>query len=196
MKTNLKNNSIVIIAISHNPSIISDFFLIKSNMIQSVEELEKNNVIITPAFSQVVFKDGTNIQLDNSRLNISSNNIEKATTLAVKYCNSLPFIKCNAIGLNFEFNLSEFDFDKWFYHKQAANYKNTLVKGIDLTFRVSNKINATVKVVKESNTSAAISFNFHSEFSDIPLSEIDYDFNAEKIKLLEISKEFIELVFK
>ena len=68
MKQTIINNSVVILASSHNPTLISDVFLIESGMISDIKEIVPQNKFITPGYTQLTFTSGVNFTLEPNRL--------------------------------------------------------------------------------------------------------------------------------
>ncbi len=108
MESLLKGVNIVILAKSHNPSIISKDWLFQKEIIK--EEEIKGKFVHTPVFS-LVEVNGFTFIVDPDRLqiivkNINPQNIEELPRIARKYIKKLPETPYTAVGFNFIYHLS------------------------------------------------------------------------------------------
>jgi len=165
-------------------------------MIKELSEIDTNNLLITPAFSQVVFKNGSTLQLDPQRLAITSfGQNELPYRLAESYCKALPFINCVATGINFDYIIEGIDFDKWFTELKSIKFKNTVTKAIDFSFSNDDGSTCLVKVQMNSNMQPTVTFNYHMDYNDKILSEIDNDFVNQWKVYLSLNIEFLNRLF-
>ncbi|UPK68308.1 hypothetical protein [Chitinophaga filiformis] len=196
MESYTSKRSIVVLANSHNPSLVSDYFLLKAEMIKDIDELDRNNSVYTPSYSRVVLKDGTSIQVENTRLGIVGEDI-KAFDLASKYCKALPFIKATGIGINFDIEISDYKFDDLLSNESATKFRDSRINMIDLTFSVNSLTTCYVKLVRgETSSSGLVVLNFHTEFNDKSFSEIDFDILKSYEDFTTVANEFINQLFK
>lgn len=199
MDFSFSSKSVVIVANHHNPTIVTEHFLIKSGIIKTEEEVDQNNLIITPSISQIFLKDETKISIEPHKLTINHHEDEKRVyEIGQKYCIHLPHIIANAVGLNFEVELPEdFDIRDWFSKSEYTPYRNSEVNGIDFVFDV-NEAKAqkcNVKVFKGDNGQGRLRFNYHHPFNNIPLGEIDLDFAESGAHYQQYCTEFINNLF-
>ena len=66
-------------------------------------------VIITPAFCQVSFTSGDQLRLDQEKLFISGKTGHTPFEKGNAYGSALPYIKCRAIGINFDVTIKVYD---------------------------------------------------------------------------------------
>ena len=105
MKPIYISDSVVLIARSHNPTLVSDYFLTTSGIIKDVGEIVPETKIITAPLTQIELLSGTKISLDQERLNIISPSGKQACAMVQAYCKALPYIKGSAIGINFDMDI-------------------------------------------------------------------------------------------
>ena len=172
METKVKTNSLVIVGNIHNPSVIGEKFLIDSEILKDIDELKKDSILITPQFSQIVFEDETSIQIDQSRLAISSVHSNRPYVIGKKYCESFKYVTGTAIGINFDIELTGYDFDKWFKKIEP----NGEFKCFESKLRYEN-CNITIKRANDQNV-AQLNFNFHYDING-EIGDLDIDFEEE-----------------
>jgi hypothetical protein len=193
------NNSLVIVANQHNPTVISENFLISSGIIESAEAIDRNNLVITPAVSQVFLKEGIKISVEPNKMTIHQEDIgDGVYEIGRKYCESLPHIKCTAIGINFELALDqEVDIENWFSKFNLVDYKNSHVNGIDFEFDLDEEkpFKCHVKVYKAEDSSGKIRFNYHHPLNEPPLKDIDFDFKEKWKEYTQYCEEFTNKLF-
>lgn len=185
------SNSLVIIANDHNPTLISDSFLIKSKIIEKPEEIDRNSVVLTPVFARLTIIDKADIELDPKRLAITSRSLSKHPFLiGQKYCKALEYIKGKAIGINFDLSISNYNFLDWFNQRNAFDK----AKCVEAKYSYKN-CNATVIYKNEDN--AIVKFNFHYSLKpNSMLSEIKLDFKEEWKNNQSILNQFVLNTFK
>ena len=52
MEFRLRKNSLVILAENHNPTLLTDLFLLKAKFIESPSEIDRRSYILTPALER------------------------------------------------------------------------------------------------------------------------------------------------
>jgi hypothetical protein len=196
VKFNLLNNSVVVVAGSHNPSVVSQAFLSKAGIVGDFALVDENSLIITPAISQIIFKNGTSLQLDPERLTLTSlTENSQAAELADKYCKTLPFIKGTAIGINFVYTVVEFDFASWFAKMARLEYEGAQLFSVDIRFPTDG-INCNVKALMTAPNQATFTFNFHRDLLGIALGEIPFQMLEKQKSYLKTTKEFLAKLFQ
>ncbi|MEM6522748.1 MAG: hypothetical protein AAGF85_05020 [Bacteroidota bacterium] len=163
MKYTIDSNSVVVVAKSHNPTLISDDFLVKSGIIKDAEEINKNNRIITPAMSNIQLLSGVNIQLDAERLVIVGQNNDEPFRIASSYCNTLTFIRASALGLNFDLTIDQYDVQKWF---NKFNFRDIKADQVRLVKRFDRK-KCIITITKITDASCKAQFNFHYGYKEL-----------------------------
>lgn len=179
----VKTYSLVLVGNNHNPTILTDYFLTKSGIVNDPEkEIDKDSFIITPALAQVNIKSGTSIIVESDKLVIHSLNDQDPFIFATQYCKHLQYIQATGLGINFDIIVSDFDFDKWFAKKQQSKVQGLMIKAVEFAYSIAEGI-CNIKATKINEGSAHFRFNFHQDFSNVPLGEM-------KINFLEKSKEY------
>ncbi len=197
MKINLVNNSVVVVASSHNPSVVSNSFFQKTGIIKDFKDIVESNLIITPAVSQILFKSGTSLQLDPERLTLTSIGAnEEAAYLADKYCETLPYIKGTAIGINVVYMVTDFQFDSWFNSMKTLPYRDASFYSLDFRFTTDDGIKCNAKVSMSGPTESNITFNFHRDLIGVTLGELGVSIVERRKSYLPIPQEFIETLLK
>ena len=191
MNERLINKSIVILAAIHNPTVVSENFFERIGYIQDASEIENDNIIITPAFSSIVFKNKVVITLEPEKLEIRSEEQGDIENLAKLYCNNLKFIRCRGVGLNYNLELTEFNTPNYFKNIQTINYKESFVRAIEYRFPFKERNNCNVRIVNTNEEKAFVNFNFNYVFADTMLGELGLDFINEKEANIVWAKEFI-----
>lgn len=184
----------MIIAGIHNPTVVSSDFFKKIQYIKDTSEIEEDNVIVTPAYSSIVFKNKVVLTLEPDRLEIRGDENSNIEELAEKYCGNLTFIRCRGIGINYNIELTDFDFLKFFEGIKTIIYKDTFTRSVEYRFTVSENRVCNIKLVNVNKEKAFINFNFDLPFNDVMLGEIAINFIEIKNSNLKIIKEFIEKI--
>lgn len=96
--------SVVLVANSNNPSIINPDFLRYNKIVDDSYEVQ-DSPISTPAFSQVIFKNGITIVSDPARVIIGqSGTLDRKNVVspevAKRYLECVPHVPYRAIGIN------------------------------------------------------------------------------------------------
>ncbi len=194
MKFEFINNSVVILGNIHNPSLISEGFLLKIGILKDFAELNKQNIFITPAISQFTVKMNT-FSIEPLRLHIISPVIsEEPYDYANKYCIALPHIKSKAIGINFVVKVTEFDVKTWFNKRNLTKIHNSNVNNIVFSVPFDGD-NICILTIQNNNDFAIVDLNFHHPFNDIPLSDINIDFVEKWGKYKVLVEEYIPNLF-
>lgn len=172
----------------HNPSLISDSFLLKTKIIEDLSELKREGYIITPAVSQILFADGSQLTLDQNRLTVTSPLGQSPFVRGQRYCAELPYVKATAIGINFAVNLKEFDFEKWFERLKITAGSTCL------EVKVLYQSNCFITLTYTGPHTAKAVFNFHYDHKNV-LGELKLDFVHEWEKNHNSVKQFIQSAF-
>ena len=135
MEFKKSKNSVVILASQHNPTVFLGNFLHASGIIKNDNEVKKESSIITPAFAQVLFINGDTIQVDPDRLKIEGNFGEAPFLKGICYMSALPHIACRAIGINFTYEISDFDLNNFVNWELKNKYK---ASGVNVIFENDN----------------------------------------------------------
>lgn len=181
------NNSVVILAESHNPTVLSEGFLITSKIISDYEEVNSGSIIISPPFSKVNFTNGTKMIIELHRMKIESKEGIDPFKKAEKYLNALPHIKCVAIGFNYNYQISSSSLIDWF---DKFNYGKLIANGIKFVY-VHEKIEVNVVVSKSNDNIGNVEFNFHYKFNKEPFGNIKFDFGKKYIDNKDIANSII-----
>jgi hypothetical protein len=195
VKFNLINNSVVIVAASHNPSLMSKAFLNKAEIVSDFAQIDENSLIITPALSQMLFKNGTSLQLDPDRLAVTSPaDSAEAAQLVQKYCKTLPFIRATAVGINFAYTVTDYDFAAWFAEMKQLKFNGAHLHSVDIVFPVE-QISCNVKIAMTNSTQGAVTFNFHRELPLLAIGEFDFSMVDKQLTYLNVTKDFLKTIF-
>lgn len=188
----LKTNSIVILASSHNPTLVSETFFKKTGIIENFDDVDKTSLFITPLGSQIRLKDGTVFMLDNNKLNIVSQVITSKDTpfmMAKNYCMALPYIKCRAIGINFEYEANgDIVLEKLI---SSLEFDGIKTKSIDFTFPSHSEHVCNVKLNEKK-----IIFNHHKNYSNVTFEQVDKNFIDLRNSCETRNQEFITAITK
>lgn len=196
MNITINKYSLVIRGNIHNPTVISETFFLKSGIVSDVEEIDRAKLIITPALCQVIFRNNIQFIVEPNTLNISGPDPKIAFEIGNKYCSNLGYIKSIAVGLNFEFEVENFDFENWFLPFNISDYKKCEVKAVDFTFSANSTTVANVTVIKKSISNALIRFNYHTDTKNTILSELNIDFVSSAEEFIKQSYDFINSILK
>ena len=193
LKVNYISNSFVLVARSHNPTLISDYFLTRSGIIKDIKEINPATKIITPPLTQIELLSGTKISLDQERLNITSPLGKEPYSMANAYCKALPYIRGIAIGINFDVDILEYNFKSFF---GALSIDSNKANTIRYTRNLGHKLcNITVNMITDQYSK--VNFNFHYDYSDPgPIGEIDLPFENEWSDNRQVVTTVIGEIFK
>lgn len=188
MKKIFKNNSLVILAKEHSPSILTDSFLIKSGICEDLINLKADQNILTSHFSQIVFENGLTIILDPNRFAVTSDLSDEPFVIGQKYCKAVNLLVGYAVGINFDVEIGEYDVQGWF-HKLSKNGNEC----VEIKYKSGN-CNITLKRIN--NTSALVNFNFHYDLIETEtLGDIKLNFVEEWTKNNVIVNTFLDSNF-
>lgn len=196
MKSTFNAFSIVIRGNSHNPTVLSELFLIKSGIIIDENEIDRNKLIITPALFKANIKGKTNIIVEPNSLSVSSIEFDKPFDIANKYCNNLRFIKANAIGINFDVEIDEYDSDLFFKPLNTISFMQGAVNSFSYQFLADENTVCNVTLFRKDKLTSIIKFNFHQNIPNIILGELGIDFLANAKRYNKLVEEFIQTVIK
>ena len=97
--------SVVLLATSNNPSILNPDFLRYNNIVDASWQVQEPR-ISTPAFSQVIFKDGLTVTADPDRIIFAQTGDKLAAAdivcpeMAKRYAEKIPHVPYRAVGIN------------------------------------------------------------------------------------------------
>nr|CBH38216.1 hypothetical protein BSM_16930 [uncultured archaeon] len=166
-KKELNNTNVVILAKSHNPTIISKEWVIKKDVLEG----PIINFIHTPPFSMVENND-LRIHVDSGRMQIIVKRVEpdiidKLPIVIKNYVNSLPETPYTAIGFNFSYReITEKNLGRIFspdVEKFRKAFSEDYRVGGIIQFNFDEFI-VTVNLRPEEKVIA--DFNFHSNIKD------------------------------
>lgn len=192
----VKTYSLVLVGNNHNPTVLTDYFLKKSGIVEDPDkEINKDSIIITPAVSQVNIKSGTSIIVESNRLLIQSQNSQDPYIIAERYCKNLQYIQATGVGINFDIEADDFDFDKWFANKLHSNAKGLVIKAVEYAYSVVEGM-CNIKVTKLSENKAHFRFNYHQDLQSVPLGELKIDFLKKSEEYLRSSFDLVDQILE
>jgi len=178
----LRSNILVILADTHNPSLLTDLFLQRSGIIDSENEIIRESFIITPGLASVVLKKGSaivSITLDPGTLKIESGNSDLPFQIGDKYCKTLPHIVGKAFGINLIYLVRMPNADQWFSEKWNSSYPGAFLKQMVIQLQNENQI-INVTVSNMGNQNIEVKFNFHNEINKVALGAVQSFINLRK----------------
>ena len=104
MKFVALNTSVVVLATTHNPSILHPSFLTSQGIVPEDWQLSEEPPICTPGISVTKFANGIVFVAERNRLMIRDDapaEPKSIGTLALRYLEKLPHVRYSAIGVNF-----------------------------------------------------------------------------------------------
>lgn len=110
MNLKFKNVAIVVLADTHNPSILHPYFLTENKIVPESWEQAEDSPICTPALSRVVYTNGITVLVEGmgtNKLQVSAQAQDldpRATPIGgiiAAYISTLPHVKYTAVGVNF-----------------------------------------------------------------------------------------------
>lgn len=115
----LHSASVVILAESHNPSILNKDFLVMHSIVP--EEWSVVETVVTPMLSVVRYANGTRLQVDGQRLEIAEECDlpfrkyvnDRLYNLAVSYVETLPHVPYRGLGINYTVSIIRQDPLQW-----------------------------------------------------------------------------------
>jgi hypothetical protein len=186
------NNSVVIIAKFHNPTILSEGFLVTSNLIKDYKEVNRDSIIITPPLSNVRFTNGTNMVIELERMRIESKGSNDAALKAESYFQALPHIKCKAVGINFLYNRKDPAITKWFSKHNIGSQQSIGMKFVRV-INEQQRINISVNLEKDDN--CQVDFNHHYQYGLEPFKDISFPFTKEYELCKKTSEGILDELF-
>jgi len=184
VKKTIISNSCVIVAKSHNPTLLSSDFLIRIGIVKSIDEVDLSSLIITPPLSQVLLTNGYILSIDLDRFKVEGKEGIFPFLCGNYYLKALPHIKCRAIGLNFRFELTEYNFQKWFDRFIIDN----LLAPQSVNYQIRNETYVcNIDIIKQKKESCRINFNFHYEFDETIFETIISILNMEDERISNLS---------
>jgi len=163
----LDNTNVVILAKSHNPTIVSNEWVIKKGVLEE----PIINFIHTPPFSMVENND-LRIHVDSGRMQIIVKRVEpdiidKLPIIIKNYVNSLPETPYTAIGFNFSYReITEKNLGSIFspdVEKFRKAFSEDYRVGGTIRFNFEDFI-VTVNLLPDEKVLA--NFNFHSDIKE------------------------------
>lgn len=141
MNVKILNESVVIIAEDHNPSILHPFFLSDQSIVPK-EWAYAPDLICSPPFSIVRYTNGITFTVENKKFQVMKSpptprlKDSEVPECASKYINVLPHVRYTAVGMNFGAILENPDPSTFlvqqFLNKGPWNSGEQLVKGLSL----------------------------------------------------------------
>jgi len=186
--------SVVLVADSHNPSILNPDFLIRNEIVPNDWVVDQSQpVLTTPAFSQFRYLSGVSFTIDPSKLIIQDvlpeGEIFPVPEIALSYLRNVPHVKYHALGINFDkslvFNSEEHarNFQKESFLKEGSwNMNGALSEFVakfiyvfdgckcNVTFSSPVKLRAASED-QEPLHALILSANFHHDFKTIEKHE-------------------------
>jgi len=108
VKLEILNTSVVVLAKQHNPTILHPTFLSSEGIVPSDWEIADEKPVSTPVFAMVKYKNGIVFTVEENRFQVRQeelkDDIRKSflPVLACKYVQKLPYVKYQAVGINFK----------------------------------------------------------------------------------------------
>ena len=115
----LHSASVVILAESHNPSILNKDFLVMHHIVP--KEWSVVETVVTPMLSVIRYANGIRLQVDGQRLEIAEEcdlpfrdyTSDILYKLAVSYVNKLPHVPYRGLGINYTVSVINQDPTRW-----------------------------------------------------------------------------------
>ena len=197
LQITLQSSNLVILADSHNPSLLTDSFLMKSEIIGENDEIDRDSYVLTPALTNVVLKkdnDLVNITLDPGMLKISGAGSSTAPFQVGKlYCRNLPHIVGKAFGINLDFLVKGLNANKWFDSKNHIHFKDSRLTQLIYQFLIDKGI-ANVTIANHDSNSISVKFNFHYDLNKQVLGDLN-DFVSLRNSNQNTASEFLNKTF-
>lgn len=124
---NVVEASFVVVAQSHNPSIVNPDWLLRQGIVSENIGHVSEAPLITPAFSRLRYEGGLEIVVEESKLIVSVENpeeglIKAANSIALSYVDILRHIPYKAVGLNIKCEFHVDDAPSSFFDHFFSNY--------------------------------------------------------------------------
>ncbi|MFY0683460.1 MAG: hypothetical protein JXR20_02835 [Balneola sp.] len=184
--------SFVIVGLQHNPTILLSDFLMTSNIIDDLDEIDSGNSFVTPAIADVTLIDKTNINITPERLIIKSNIDNSPFEMGLKYSKALPYISYQALGINFKYRVSDVGIDK-FINLDESKFMNESLK-----IKFEHEQGACFVTLKQnkSKNHVEVDFNFDYKVEElVKIGSMHIDVVKEGEKNYKKTKEIINELF-
>lgn len=109
MKLTLRNASVVILSEGNNPKLLIHDFLARNSIVP--EDWEIQDVVVTPPFSQLIYKNSVQFVVEINKLQFKVNQPDAINwksvlpKMAIDYLHLLPHVSYNGVGINFLFQV-------------------------------------------------------------------------------------------
>ncbi len=196
IKHAFKSYSFVIAGNDHNPTVVTNYFLKESGIVDDLtKDIDRNNFIVTPALAQFTIKGKTSVLVNPNALTISSTDEKEPYRIGKLYCQTLKYIKAIGMGLNYDIEVTEYDFDKWFNSKLNTKNTSITIRAIDYTIKLEDVI-CNLKITKLSQDKAHCRFNYHHDLKGKALGEVTLDIETRSKSYIEYSKTLLSDLFE
>lgn len=107
MDLKLHNASVVVLSEGNNPKLLSHDFLARNEIVP--EDWEIRDILVTPPFSRLKYKNGVELIVEINKLQIKVENPEalgwdvELPRMAKQYLQVLPHVNYTGVGINFAF---------------------------------------------------------------------------------------------
>ncbi|MCK4338476.1 MAG: hypothetical protein KAW87_00595 [Candidatus Cloacimonetes bacterium] len=196
MKIENISTSIVLLAKNHHVMGLHPSFLSNENIVP-FDWGTTGEIICTPAFSTVNYKNNYSFNIDNNKLQIINKDItlfledSKVADLAIKYINRLDYINYYAIGINFTFfiyleNPEKFLIEKFFNLNMLEKFPKKLKK-VELKFTC--KLDSTILNL---NLKSGLLENRNEDITGKGIFiDTNYHYDLKSKNRIEDSKEYL-----
>jgi hypothetical protein len=201
MKLEYIDQSIVVVADRHNPSILHPSFLEKQKIIDNGLELAEP-ALSTPDISIASFKNGLRFSVDNTRLQITNLNVREQNVDIAKaasaYVNELPHVGYKSVGCNLFLFIENKDSEKFLINKfikqGAWNEGDILIKSTGLRFvypvgrsiiNLSYDSGLIFKDGEENISGILIRGNYHTDVSSVEETITEINSFVSKINTID-----------
>lgn len=112
MEYQLLNVAIVVLSEGNNPKLLSHDFLARNNIVP--DDWEMRDVLVTPPFSRLKYKNGVEFIVEINKLQIKVDNPEalawdvELPGMARQYLQVLPHVNYTGVGINFAFKAGSY----------------------------------------------------------------------------------------
>jgi hypothetical protein len=107
MEYKLLNTAIVVLSEGNNPKLLNHDFLTRNKIVP--DEWEMRDILVTPPFSHLKYKNGVELTVEINKLQIKVENPEalawdvELPRMARQYLQVLPHVNYTGVGINFVF---------------------------------------------------------------------------------------------
>lgn len=205
------NVSVVLLAHSHNPSILNPDFLKLNGIVE--KDWDIRETLTTPGLSQTVFTNGITWQVDENRCTVtqavreSFQNGYLVHELAKRYVKTLPHIPYQAVGINWLFHTPKKNHRRWLKNRFLKPGKwreqNLPMQSVELKFELDagdgqcffKLTSGTVQFPEQDKVEAIIvdaNYHFQGPFRKIAqISEILDSWRNRQEHLLKIANKYL-----